>query len=124
MMNLNNKAIKKIKKLAFKAILPFLPFILVIIGLILAICTVVDTVFTTDEDMDVMAKLYTNDYEAQYAEWLKEKETSPNSILANGKELIPTRYVYLANTWIYKYNFGIWNESKPNKWCIQIARWN
>ncbi|MCI8396436.1 MAG: hypothetical protein HFJ52_01765 [Clostridia bacterium] len=98
MMNLNNKDIKKIKKLAFKAILPFLPFILVIIGLVLAICTVVDTVFTTDEDMDVMAKLYTNDYEAQYAEWLKEKENCPNSILANGKELIPTRYVYMANT--------------------------
>ena len=93
-----NQVGKEIKKIVFKVLKPFLPFILVIMGLILAICTVIDTIFATDEDMDVMAKLYTNDYETQYAEWLKEKENSPNSILANGKELIPTRYVYLANT--------------------------
>lgn len=105
-----NEAIKRIKKLVIKAIIPFLPFIAVIVGLIFAICTVIDTLFTTDEDMEIMAKLYTDDYETQYAEWLQEKENAPNGII-DGRDIVPTRYVYMAYTWIYNNNFTIWNES-------------
>ena len=80
---------KKIKKLVIKAITPFLPFIIIIVGLIFAICTVIDSLFTTDEDMEMMSKLYTDDYETQYAEWLQEKEDSPNEVI-DGKGLVPT----------------------------------
>lgn len=105
-----NEAVKRIKKLVIKAIMPFLPFIIIIVGLVFAICTVIDALFTTDEDMDVMAKLYTDDYETQYAEWIQEKENSPSGII-DGRDFVPTRDVYLAYTWIYKYNFTLWNES-------------
>ena len=53
--------------------------------------------------MDVAGKLYTDDYETQYAEWLQEKENAPNGII-DGRDIVPTRYVYMAYTWIYKYN--------------------
>lgn len=98
-----NEAVKRIKKLVIKAVMPFLPFIIIIVGLVFAICTVIDTLFTTDEDMDVAGKLYTDDYETQYAEWLQEKENAPNGII-DGRDIVPTRYVYMAYTWIYKYN--------------------
>ena len=48
---------KKIKKLVFKVIKPFLPFIIVIVGIVLAVCTVVDSLFTTEEDMQVAEQL-------------------------------------------------------------------
>lgn len=106
-MNLKNKVknqvAKKIKKLVFKVIKPFLPFILIIVGIVFAICTVIDVLFTTEDDMEVASKLYSDNYEEQYAEWLQEKENSPNTII-DGKQFIPTRYVYLAYTWIYEYN--------------------
>ena len=44
--------------------------------------------FTTEDDMQMAEKLTSEDYEAQYAEWLQEKENSPTTII-NGKDLVP-----------------------------------
>lgn len=82
-----NKAKAKVRKLAFKIIKPFLPFIIVIIGIVFAICTVADTIFTTEEDIQIMEQLSNENYTEQYAEWLKEKVNSPTTI-TNNKELI------------------------------------
>ena len=78
---------KKIKKLLFTVIRPFLPFIIVIVGIVLAVCTVVDSLFTTEEDMQVAEQLSNDNYEEQYAQWLQEKENSPTSII-NGIGLV------------------------------------
>lgn len=116
-MNLKDKAKSKVKnkmkKVTFKVIKPFIPFIIVIVGIIFAVCTVVDAVFTTEDDMQMAEKLSSEDYETQYAEWLQEKEDSPTTII-NGKGLIPTRYVHLAYTWLYKYNLSFWYENSSN----------
>lgn len=85
-----SKVKNKIKKVAFKVIKPFLPFIIVIIGIVFAVCTVVDSLLNTEDDMQVAEQLSNDNYEEQYAEWLHEKETSPNSIISDGKGLVPT----------------------------------
>lgn len=82
------KVKNKFKKVAFKVIKPFIPFIIVIVGIIFAVCTVVDAVFTTEDDMQMAEKLASEDYETQYAEWLQEKGNSPTTII-NGKDLVP-----------------------------------
>lgn len=93
-MNLKNRAKNKVKsnlkKVVFNLVKPFLPFIIVILGIVFAVCTVVDAVFTTEDDMQMAEKLSSEDYEAQYAEWLNEKESSPNTIINDGKSLVPT----------------------------------
>ena len=92
-MKLQDKARKKvnekIKKVAFKVLKPFLPFIIVIIGIVFAVCTVIDSLFTTEDDMQVAEQLSSDNYEEQYAEWLNEKEFAPTTII-DGKGLIPT----------------------------------
>ena len=50
---LKNKAKNKAKKIVFKVLKPFLPFIIIIVGLFFAICTVIDTIFLTEADMEV-----------------------------------------------------------------------
>lgn len=113
-----NELNRKIKKIVFKAIKPFIPFIFIILGIIMAVCTVADSLFTTDEDMAILEQLSNENYEEQYAEWLKEKEYSPTTIITDGKGLVPTRYVCLANTWIYNNNITFWNENASNNWSI------
>lgn len=113
-----NELNRKIKKIVFKAIKPFIPFIFIILGIIMAVCTVADSLFTTDEDMAILEQLSNENYEEQYAEWLKEKEYSPTTIITGGKGLVPTRYVCLANTWIYNNNITFWNENASNNWSI------
>ena len=51
---------------------------------------------------------------AENIDWLN----SSSANIIDGKGLIPTRNIYLANTWIYNYNLKIWNESSPNFWSI------
>ena len=85
-----NEIKKKFKKIVFKIIKPFIPFLIVIFLIVLAVCTVVDSMFTTEDDMQMAEKLSSEDYEAQYAEWLKDKETTPSTIINDGKGLIPT----------------------------------
>ena len=109
-----NNIKKQLRKVVFKIIKPFIPFIIVILLIVLAICTVVDSVFTTEDDMQVAEKLSSEDYETQYAEWLKEKETSPNTIANDTTGLVPTRNVYLAHTWIFNYNITFRYESTSN----------
>ena len=111
-----NKAKNKLKKIAFKIIKPFLPFILIIVGIIFALCTVVDALFTTEDDMQIAEQLSNNNYEEQYSEWLQERGDSQNII--NGDGLIPTRYVYMAHSWIYKNNLSFWYENASNYWCL------
>ena len=82
-----NKVKHKIKKIVFKIIKPFLPFIIIIVLIIFAVCTVVDSLFTTEDDMQMAEKLSSENYEEQYAEWVKEKETSPTTI-TTGKGLV------------------------------------
>ncbi len=92
-MSIKDKAKEKIKKQAkkmvFKVIKPFLPFIIIIVGIVFAVCTVADSLFTTEEDMQVAEQLSNENYEEQYAQWLQEKETSPTTI-SNGTGLVPT----------------------------------
>lgn len=109
-----NEIKKKFKKIVLKIIKPFIPFIIVIFLIVLAVCTVVDSIFTTEDDMKMAEKLSSEDYEAQYAEWLKEKETSPNTIANDTTRLVPTRNVYLAHTWIFNYNITFRYESTSN----------
>lgn len=86
--NAKYKVKSKIKKVAFKIIKPFLPFIIIIVGIIFAVCTVVDSLFTTEDDMQMAEKLSGQNYEQQYAEWVKEKETSGATITTD-KWLVP-----------------------------------
>ena len=109
-----NEIKKKFKKIVFKIIKPFIPFIIVIFLIVLAVCTVVDSMFTTEDDMQMAETLSSEDYEAQYAEWLKDKETTPTTIINDGKGLVPTRYVYLANTWLYINYITFWNANSSN----------
>lgn len=108
---------KQAKKLVFKVIKPFLPFILIILGIVFAVCTVADSLFTTDEDMQVAEQLANDNYEEQYAQWLQEKENSPTTI-TNGTGLVSKRYVYLANSWLYNYYFSFWHENTSNNSCL------
>jgi murein DD-endopeptidase MepM/ murein hydrolase activator NlpD len=85
-----NEIKKKFKKIVFKIIKPFIPFLIIILGIVFAVCTVVDSVFTTEDDMQIAEKLASEDYEAQYNEWVKEKEVSPDTVINDGKGLIPT----------------------------------
>ncbi len=116
-MSIKNKAKNKVKKVIFKIIKPFLPFIVVILGIVFAVCTVVDSLFTTEEDMQVAEQLSNENYEEQYAEWLKEKEESPTTI-TSGKGLVSKRYVHMAYTWVYNNNFSLWYENTPCNWDI------
>ena len=109
-----NEIKKKFKKIVFKIIKPFIPFIIVIFLIVLAVCTVVDSMFTTEDDMQMAETLSSEDYEAQYTEWLKDKETTPTTIINDGKGLVPTRYVYLANTWLYINYITFWNANSSN----------
>ena len=116
-MSIKSKAKSKVKKAVFKIIKPFLPFIVVILGIVFAVCTVVDSLFTTEEDMQIAELLSSDNYEEQYAEWLKEKEESPTTI-TSGTSLVSKRYVYMAYSWIYKYNISFWHENAPYNWNI------
>lgn len=83
-----NKAKTSVKKIVFRIIKPFLPFLIIIVGIIFAVCTVADSLFTTEDDMQIAEQLSNENYEEQYSEWLKEKETSPTTI-TTGKGLVP-----------------------------------
>lgn len=109
-----NEIKKKFKKIVFKIIKPFIPFIIVIFLIVLAVCTVLDSMFTTEDDMQMAETLSSEDYEVQYAEWLKDKETTPTTIINGGKGLVPTRYVYLVNTWLYINYITFWNANSSN----------
>lgn len=116
-----NKVKSKVKKIVFKVLKPFLPFIIIIIGLFFAICTVIDAVFITEADMEIVNKVENGELsDEEYNEWLQEK-TSSTTIITDGKSLIPTRNVYMAYTWLYEYYIKFWNENASSYWSLQIA---
>lgn len=85
-----SKAKKIMKKVAFKVLKPFLPFIIIIVGIFFAICTVIDTIFLTEADMEIASKVESGELSPEeYAEWLEEKSSS-TTVITNGKGLIPT----------------------------------
>ena len=85
-----SKAKNKMKKVAFKVLKPFLPFIIIIVGIFFAICTVIDTIFLTEADMEIASKVESGELSPEeYAEWLEEKSSS-TTVITNGKGLIPT----------------------------------
>ena len=121
-MNLKDKVKSKIKgkvkKIAFKVLKPFLPFIIIIIGLFFAICTVIDAVFITEADMEIVNKVENGELtDEEYTEWLQGK-TSSTTIITDGKSLIPNRNVYMADTGLYKYYFTFWNENTSGYRCL------
>lgn len=92
-MSLKNKAKntinKKVKKVVFKVIKPFLPFIIIVVGIIFAVCTVIDAVFVTEADMELLSKAedgsLNND---EYIQWLQDKSSS-STIITDGEGLTP-----------------------------------
>jgi murein DD-endopeptidase MepM/ murein hydrolase activator NlpD len=108
-MMAKNKVKNSFKKIIFKIIKPFIPFIIVILLIILAISTVVDALFTTEDDMQMAEKLSSENYEAQYAEWLKEKEDTTNTILNDSKNIIPTdMFIWpIPGYWTITSHFGM-----------------
>ena len=62
----------------------------------------------------LLFKLQIGYYEGEEnTSWLQGSSSS-DTIITDGKGLIPTRYVYLADTWIYNYNISFWNENASN----------
>lgn len=110
---------KRIRRITLIVIKPFLPFIIAIVGIILAVSTVSDALFGKEDDEKVAEKLSSEDYEAQYSKWLTETSeingyngySEYEIVIEDGRELVPTRYFYMANTWIYTNNITFWHEN-------------
>lgn len=89
---------KRIRRITLIVLKPFLPFIIVILGIILAVSTVADALFGKEDDAKVAEKLSSEDYEAQYAEWVDENYEINGyggyggyaTIIEDGKDLVPT----------------------------------
>lgn len=67
-----------------------------------------------ETDVEIVIQAASGYYEGEEnTDWL-QGNTSSSTIITNGKGLVPTRYVYLANTWIYNYNISFWNANSSN----------
>ena len=67
-----------------------------------------------DTDVEVVIQAANGYYEGEEnTSWLQGSSSS-STIITEGKGLIPTRYVHLAYTWLYKYNFSFWYENSSN----------
>ena len=72
--------------------------------------------FGKEDDAKIAEKLSSEDYEKQYAEWVDENYEingydGYSEIIEDGTGLVPTRYVYMANTRIYRNNITFWYEN-------------
>ena len=85
-----SKVKNKMKKVAFKVLKPFLPFIIIIVGIFFAICTVIDTIFLTEADMEIASKVESGELSPEEYEELLEEKSSSATVVTNGKGLIPT----------------------------------
>ena len=66
-----------------------------------------------ETDVNIVIQAANGYYEGEEnTAWLQGNSSSA-TIITDGKGLIPTRYVYMACTWIYKYNITFWNENTP-----------
>ena len=67
-----------------------------------------------ETDVEIVIQAASGYYEGEEnTDWL-QGNTSSSTIITNGKGLVPTRYVCLANTWIYNYNISFWNANSSN----------
>ena len=67
-----------------------------------------------ETDLQIIIQAASGYYEGEEnTSWLQGNASS-SEIITDGKGLIPTRYVCLANTWIYNYNFTLWYENSSN----------
>lgn len=67
-----------------------------------------------DTDVEVVIQAANGYYEGEEnTSWLQGSSSS-STIITDGKGLIPTRYVHLAYTWLYEYNFSFWYENSSN----------
>lgn len=71
-----------------------------------------------DTDIQIVIQAANGYYEGEEnTAWLQGNSSS-STIITDGKGLIPTRNVYLANTRLYKDNFTLWNENSSNNRSI------
>lgn len=67
-----------------------------------------------ETDLQIIIEASNGYYEGEEnTSWL-QGSSSYNTIITDGKGLIPTRNVYLAYTWLYKNHISFWNENTSN----------
>lgn len=67
-----------------------------------------------DTDLQIILQAADGYYEGEEnTSWLQDSP-SASTIITDGKGLVPTRNVYLANTWLYKNNLSFWYENTSN----------
>lgn len=67
-----------------------------------------------DTDLQIILQAADGYYEGEEnTSWLQGSSSS-STIITDGKGLVPTRNVHLANTWLYKNNLTFWYESASN----------
>lgn len=66
-----------------------------------------------ETDLQIIIEAANGYYEGEEStSWLQT--SNPSNIIIDGKGLVPTRYVCMAYTWIYKNNISFWNENTSN----------
>ena len=66
-----------------------------------------------DTDVSIVIEAANGYYDGEEnTSWLQN--SSNNTIITDGESLVPTRNVYMANSWIYNDNIFLWNESTSN----------
>lgn len=66
-----------------------------------------------ETDLQIIIEAANGYYEGEEStSWLQT--SNPSNIIIDGKGLVPTRYVCVAYTWIYKNNISFWNENTSN----------
>lgn len=67
-----------------------------------------------ETDLQIIIQAASGYYEGEEnTSWLQGNASS-SEIITDGKGLIPTRYVYLANTWLYQNNISFWYANPSN----------
>lgn len=71
-----------------------------------------------ETDLQIIIEASNGYYEGEEnTSWL-QGSSSYNTIIADGKGLIPNRNVHLAHSWLYKNNLSFWNENTSNNKSI------
>lgn len=71
-----------------------------------------------DTDLQIILQAASGYYEGEEnTGWLQDT-SSANTIITDGKGLIPTRNVHLASTWLHQNNLTFWNENTPYNWSL------
>lgn len=71
-----------------------------------------------ETDVEIVIQASNGYYEGEEnTAWL-QGNTSNSTIITDGKGLIPSRYVHMAYTRLYKYYFSFWNENSSYNWSL------